>query len=109
MPILVGVIMVQIALSGGLFPVTGALNILSYVIPARWGLGALGATLNLNQLQLTLTTSQNGIPPVQSPDLLWTHDAKHWATAILLMVGLGLVWMMIARLRLATIGPRKRR
>jgi hypothetical protein len=30
-------------------------------------------------------------------------------TAIVVMIGLGIVWLIIARLRLATIGPRKRK
>jgi ABC-type multidrug transport system ATPase subunit len=109
MPILVGTTMIQIALSGGLFPVTGALNVASYIIPARWGLGALASTINLNALQATLTTPVNGIPPSQDPDKLWTPDAMHWLTSVGMMLILGVVWMIIARLRLSTIGPRKRK
>jgi dipeptide/tripeptide permease len=110
MPILVGVTMVQVALSGGLFPVTGALSYVAAVAPARWGLGALASTINLNALQATETTVVPGAPPPNThPDLLWTHDVAHWVTSVGVMIGIGVVWLIIARLRLATIGPRKRK
>jgi ABC transport system ATP-binding/permease protein len=103
MPLLVGIIMIQIVFSGGLFPVTtGAMNVVSYAIPARWGLGALGSTVNLNLLRQTLNTTQN-------PDRLWTHDASHWLTSIVVMLIIGIIWMIITRLRLAMIRPRKRK
>ena len=110
MPILVGVTMVQVALSGGLFPVSGALSYVAAIAPARWGLGALASTINLNALQSSITqVVPGGPPPTQRPDMLWTHDAAHWLAALGVMIGLGLVWLIIARLRLATIGPRKRK
>jgi ABC transport system ATP-binding/permease protein len=105
MPILVGVTMVQVALSGGLFSITGALNYVSWIAPARWGMAALASTINLNVIQAQAYQSTTG----QKSDALWTHSASHWATAIVVMIGLGIVWLIIARLRLATIGPRKRK
>jgi ABC-type multidrug transport system ATPase subunit len=109
MPILVIVTMVQVALSGGLFPVTGALNAISLIAPARWGLGALASTINLNALQATVTTAQGELPPVQSPDALWTHDASHWLAAMAAMVIIGVIWLVIARTRLASADSRKRK
>jgi ABC transport system ATP-binding/permease protein len=101
MPILVGVIMIQLALSGGLFPVTGALNVVSFIVPARWGLGAIAATINLNALQATLTAPvPGGLLSAQEPDLLWTHDASHWITSVVAMIIIGTSWTSIARLRL---------
>ncbi|HEY6495303.1 MAG TPA: FHA domain-containing protein [Trebonia sp.] len=106
MPILVGVTMVQVALSGGLFPLSGkALSVLSMIAPARWGLGALASTINLNVIQATVSQGPGG----QKPDALWTHNAAHWLTGMAAMIVLGLIWLIIARLRLATIGPRKRK
>jgi len=110
MPILVGVTMVQVALSGGLFPVSGALNYVSMIAPARWGLGALASTINLNALQATVTQATPGGPaPTQNPDLLWTHNAAHWLTAVGVMVLIGVFWLIVARWRLSTIGPRRRK
>jgi len=37
------------------------------------------------------------------------HDAQHWLVAVVVLLVLGFIWMIIARLRLATIGPRKRK
>jgi ABC-type multidrug transport system ATPase subunit/pSer/pThr/pTyr-binding forkhead associated (FHA) protein len=105
MPILVGVTMVQVALSGGLFPLTGAIGSVALIAPARWGLGAVASTINLNSIQSSISQGPNG----QKPDALWTHDASHWLLGIGAMIVLGIVWMIIARIRLSTIGPRKRK
>jgi ABC-type multidrug transport system ATPase subunit len=105
MPILVGVTMVQVALSGGLFPLAGTLGDVAMIAPARWGLGAVASTINLNVIQSTVSQGPNG----QKPDALWTHDAKHWLIAIGAMILLGILWLVIARIRLGRIGPRKRK
>jgi len=105
MPILVGVTMVQVALSGGLFPLTGAIGSVAMIAPARWGLGAVASTINLNVIQSSVQQGPNG----QKPDALWTHDAAHWLIGIGCMILIGIAWMIIARLRLSTIGPRKRK
>jgi energy-coupling factor transporter ATP-binding protein EcfA2 len=105
MPILVGVTMIQVALSGGLFPLTGGIGSIAMIAPARWALGAVASTINLNVIQATVGQGPNG----QKPDALWTHDAKHWLIAVGVMILLGIIWLVIARLRLATIGPRKRK
>jgi energy-coupling factor transporter ATP-binding protein EcfA2 len=106
MPILVGVTMLQVALSGGLFPLSGkVLSVLSMIAPARWALGAVASTINLNAIQASISQGPNG----QKPDALWTHDAAHWVTGIAAMIVIGIIWMIIARIRLATIGPRKRK
>jgi ABC transport system ATP-binding/permease protein len=105
MPILVGVTMVQVALSGGLFPLAGTLGDVALIAPARWGLGAVGSTINLNAIQSSISQGPNG----QQPDALWAHNAAHWLTGIGAMVLLGILWMVIARIRLSTIGPRKRK
>ncbi len=105
MPILVGVTMVQVALSGGLFPLTGALGSVALIAPARWGLGAVASTINLNVIQSSISQGPNG----QKADALWTHDVAHWLTGIGAMIVIGIIWMIIARIRLSTIGPRKRK
>jgi hypothetical protein len=105
--ILVGVTMVQFALSGGFFPLSGkALTVLSSVAPARWGLGAIASTINLNAIQASEYT---GSPYGQQPDALWTHDAAHWLVSMAAMIFIGLIWLIIARARLASIGPHERK
>jgi hypothetical protein len=100
MPVLVGVTMVQVALSGGIFPLTGGIGLVSVIAPARWGLAAIASTIDLNNLQ-------GKVNPIQ--DLLWTHDAAHWEASLAMMIAIGLTWLVIARVRLAAIGPRKRK
>ena len=41
------------------------------IAPARWGLGAVASTVNLNVIQSSISQGPNG----QKPDALWTHDA----------------------------------
>jgi ABC-type multidrug transport system ATPase subunit len=50
MPLLVVVVMFQVVLSGGIFPLHGktGLEQVSWVSPSRWGYAATGATINLN-------------------------------------------------------------
>ena len=60
MPILVGVTMVQVALSGGLFPLPGTLGDVAMIAPARWGLGAVASTINLNVIQSSISQGPNG-------------------------------------------------
>jgi hypothetical protein len=65
----------------------------------------VASTVNLNVIQSSVSQGPNG----QKPDALWTHDARHWLIAIGAMIVLGIVWLIIARIRLASIGPRKRK
>jgi ABC-type multidrug transport system ATPase subunit len=111
MPILVGVTMVQVALSGGLFPVSGkGLAVIASLSPSRWGLGALASTINLNQIQAVETmVVPGGLPPTAKPDALWTGDASHWLTAMGVLLLIGAFWTLIAWYRLAKIGPGRRR
>src|ERR1700761_1744502 len=84
MPLLVGVTMVQVALSGGLLPLGGnkILAIVASIAPARWGLGAVASTINLNVIQSSVRLGPNA----QKLDMLWTQDAAHWLTAIGAMI-----------------------
>ena len=103
MPILVGITMVQVALSGGMFPLTGPVTYVSMIAPARWGMGALADTVNLN-----LINPQNPLQPTP-PDALWAHSSGQWIINVVMLLVIGLIWIVIARLRLATIGPRRRK
>ena len=78
---------------------------MALIAPARWGLGAVASTINLNVIQSSISQGPNG----QKPDALWTHDMAHWLTGIAAMILIGVAWMIIARIRLSTIGPRKRK
>jgi hypothetical protein len=106
MPILVGVTMVQVALSGGLFSISGkALELISSIAPSRFGMGAIASTVNLNVIQAQAYQGSSG----QKPDALWMHDGQHWLTSIGSMILIGVIALIIARIRLAKIGPRRRK
>jgi ABC transport system ATP-binding/permease protein len=97
-PILVVVVMAQLVLSGGLFPIDpkeapAALNVLSWIDPSRWGYAAVASTTNLV-----------GYP---KPDPLWDHVAGDWWRATLLMVLQIVVLLVCTRLALRRFEPGK--
>jgi ABC transport system ATP-binding/permease protein len=102
MPLLVGVTMVQVALSGGMFPLTGVSSWISLIAPARAGLGAIASSINLNNMNQEILQGTK-------PDALWAHTGGQWITDIAIMLIIGIIAMVIARVRLGTIGPRRRR
>ncbi len=69
MPVLVGLVMAQLVLCGGLFAVVGRAGVeqLSWLAPARWGYAAAAATVDLRSLELN-----------PSGDALWRHTAAAW-------------------------------
>jgi ABC-type multidrug transport system ATPase subunit/pSer/pThr/pTyr-binding forkhead associated (FHA) protein len=104
MPALVVVTMIQVVLSGGVFALSsGAEAWASMIAPARWGMGALASTIDLNVL-----TPSNPLAPVK-PDALWAHTATQWANDVGVLVLSGLIFLGIAGFRLGRIGPRRRK
>jgi len=104
MPALVVVTMIQVVLSGGVFALSsGAEAWASMIAPARWGMGALASTINLNVL-----TPSNPLAPVK-PDALWAHTSTQWLNDIGVLVLIGLIFLGIAGFRLSRIGPRRRK
>ncbi|MGH3214000.1 MAG: FHA domain-containing protein [Trebonia sp.] len=95
MPALVVITMVQVVLAGVVFPLTGVVGWVSTIAPARWGMGALASTVNLNVIS----------GPAVKPDALWTHSAAQWATDMGVLVGIGVICLIVAQWRLARIGP----
>jgi ABC-type multidrug transport system ATPase subunit len=69
MPILVGLVMAQLVLCGGLFEVVGRQGVehLSWLAPSRWGYAAAAASVDLRSLALN-----------PSADALWKHTAGAW-------------------------------
>jgi ABC-type multidrug transport system ATPase subunit/pSer/pThr/pTyr-binding forkhead associated (FHA) protein len=98
MPALVVVTMIQVVLSGGVIPLTGAIRWVSSIAPARWGMGALGST-----------TSLSVITPGQAPDALWQHTPVQWLTDIGFMILIGLICLAITQWRLGKLGPGHRK
>ncbi|WP_181779932.1 FHA domain-containing protein [Pseudonocardia pini] len=99
MPLLVLVLMVELVVSGGLFPVfdRAGLEQLAWLIPSRWAfaMGAVTADLNL--------TARDGADP------LWTHDAAHYLLGAGVLVGMGVVLVVVTGVVLRRLDPVRRR
>jgi ABC-type multidrug transport system ATPase subunit/pSer/pThr/pTyr-binding forkhead associated (FHA) protein len=95
MPLLVLVIMAQLLMSSGLFPVNGRpiLEQLSWLSPARWGFAAGSATVNLN-----------AVPSSNPPDPLWKHTGGVMFTDLLMMALLAVVYIGVTAALLRRIG-----
>jgi len=99
MPALVVVVMLQVVLAGVVFPLTGVAGWFASIAPARWGLGALGSTVDLNAI----------MPPAQHRDALWNHTSTQWLTDMGWLIAIGLVCLIVALWRLEKIGPGRRK
>ena len=100
-PFLVMLVVGQIVLSGGVVPLAGiaGLSQLSWIAPARWGLGAAASTVNVNALT----------PVTATADPLWNHTPGTWLRDIGLTVGLALVFLIVTWIQLRRLGPRRRK
>jgi ABC transport system ATP-binding/permease protein len=102
MPVLVLLTMVQVVLSGGVFPLAGmaGLSQLSWLSPSRWGMGAIASTTQLN----VLNPAMGNIP-----DPLWRHASGVWLLDMGMQLALALVFLLVARWRLGRLSPGRRR
>ena len=100
-PFLVMLVVGQIVLSGGVVPLAGiaGLSQLSWIAPARWGLGAASSTVNVNALT----------PITATADPLWNHTPGTWLRDIGLTVGLAMVFLIVTWIQLRLLGPRRRK
>jgi ABC transport system ATP-binding/permease protein len=98
MPLLVLVLMLELVVSGGLFPVNGraVLEQLAWLVPSRWAyaMGAVTADLNV--------TSRAGADP------LWEHSAGRWLLALGVLAGLVAVLVGLTALLLRRLDPARR-
>lgn len=100
MPVLVGMVMAQLVLCGGLFTLVGrqGLEQLSYLAPARWGYSAAASIVDFQR-----------IVPTASPDRLWEHRPEVLWTAVAMLAALALVSVVATRLALGWQEPRRRK
>ena len=105
-PLLVGIVMFQVVLSGGIFPLHGkaGLEQVAWISPSRWGYAATAATSNLNTV---LPAAAPGTPA--STDPLWDHTVATWLTDMGVLLVLAVVFGLLAWRRLVTMRPLQRR
>jgi ABC-type multidrug transport system ATPase subunit/pSer/pThr/pTyr-binding forkhead associated (FHA) protein len=99
MPALVVLIMVQVVLSGGVLALNHVESLVSYIAPARWGLGALASTINLNVLAAGAV----------KPDAMWAHTARQWGIDMGVLAVMGVIFLIIAGVQLNRMGPHRRK
>lgn len=103
MPFLVLLTMIQVILSGGVVSLAGKMGLsqLAWISPSRWGFGAVAATTNLNFI--------TPAAPGNITDPLWRHTSTNWLRDMGILVGLAVVFTLIAQFRLRRLSPGRRR
>lgn len=99
MPLLVLVVMAQLILCGGLFPVPKALLQVSWLLPSRWGYAMGASTVGVNYLR-----SQIG----GEEDPLWGHGSVHWLTALGASAALAILLTVLIALSLNRLDPHRK-
>ncbi|WP_300007952.1 ATP-binding cassette domain-containing protein [Pseudonocardia sp.] len=99
MPLLVLVLMLQLVVSGGLFPVHGrpVLEQLAWLVPSRWGFAMGASTIDLN------VTARGG------PDALWEHSAGRWLLAAGMLLLIAVILIAVTALLLRRLDPVRAR
>jgi hypothetical protein len=94
--------MVQVVLSGYVVPLANnqGLKQFSMISPSRWGFAAAASTVNINQL----TPLRQGVV-----DPLWTTTSSNWLRDMGFMIGLAVIFALLAYIKLRTLGPRRRK
>ena len=85
MPLLVLLVMLQLILCGGLFPVQGRVGLeqVSWLVPGRWAYAMGASTVDLKRL------------PRQPADRLWDHTAGAWTFDTLSLGAIGLTLVLV--------------
>jgi ABC-type multidrug transport system ATPase subunit/pSer/pThr/pTyr-binding forkhead associated (FHA) protein len=101
MPILVGITMVQVVLSGGVGLVIGntPAQYFAALFPSFWGMNALASTVDLNQV-IQVPTQQQAVS-------YW--EPSHYLINILGLIVLAVIFLAIANWRLIRLTPGRRK
>ncbi len=98
-------LMPQILFSGLIFKLGGATEFISWLAVCRWSMEGYGTTANLNQLQLKL--QQEGVMIPHEAENFFeftnTHMIQSWVILFLFVI----VFLILARIVLITIGKDK--
>jgi hypothetical protein len=98
LPVLVVVIMAQLLLSGGLFPLHGraGLEQLAWFSPSRWGYAAGASLTGLGRL------------PGYGGDDLWKHESGTFLFDVFMLAVVTVVYIAVAALLVRRIGRMPR-
>lgn len=98
-------LMPQILFSGLIFQLEGAVEAVSWLAVCRWSMEGYGTTANLNELPLKL--QQEGLQLVHQAEDFFSYQKSHLLTDWGILVLFILAFLLLARLKLASIGREK--
>ncbi|MBI2701815.1 MAG: ABC transporter permease, partial [Mycobacterium sp.] len=101
MPLLVLVVMAQLVLCGGMFPVKDRIPLeqLAWLSPSRWAYAMAASTVDLNDLRRTAGGDQ---------DPIWDFDVGSWLIAATACAVQAVVLVALIVLLLRRMGPQRR-
>jgi energy-coupling factor transporter ATP-binding protein EcfA2 len=90
LPLMVATVMTQLVLAGGFIPVTNrALDPISWLTPARWGLAATASTADLTKTVAVIPQDSH-----------WKHAASAWTFDIVMLGVLSACYLALLRWRI---------
>ncbi|MDH6134327.1 ABC-type multidrug transport system ATPase subunit [Kitasatospora sp. MAA4] len=102
MPLLVMFAIIQVVFTGVLFQIFSkpGLEQFAWLMPARWGVGIVGTTLNLGHLMVPFDHDPMH-PQNDHRDAMWSHSVLHWAinAGALVVISVGLAFLVLRLLR----------
>jgi hypothetical protein len=101
MPLLVLVVMAQLILCGGLFPVQGRVPLeqLAWLSPSRWAYAMAASTVDLNDLRRSAGGDQ---------DPLWDYKVSSWLIAAGACLAQAIVLVILIAIRLRRLDPQRK-
>jgi len=75
------------------------LSQLAWLAPSRWGFSAVASTVNLDKISPS--------SPINDPQ--WAQTSANWLRDMGVMIGLAVVFTVLAWIRLRRLGPRRRK
>lgn len=100
MPLMVLVVMAQLILCGGLFPIIDRppLTQMSWLAPSRWAYSMGASTMDLQSRQ----------PPTEALDPLWRSSFSVWSVDLIASIALTAIFVASTALLLRRLDPKKR-
>jgi len=98
-------LMPQILFSGLIFKLDGATELISWLAVCRWSMECYGTTANLNELPLRL--QQEGIMIPHETESFYDFTSAHIWKAWAILFAFVIIFLVLARMVLSTIGKEK--
>ncbi|MBV9321862.1 MAG: ATP-binding cassette domain-containing protein [Mycobacterium sp.] len=85
------VLLLALVFCGGILPLNGrnALAVVSWLVPARWGMAAAASSIDVERIDLLATR-----------DTLWTHSTGQWLFDLGILIAFGVAGIAFLRWRL---------